>query len=429
MSASTRIRAVKGMHDVLPQAMARWKRVEALFRDLAERHGYAEIRTPLVEPTSLFVRSIGESTDIVGKEMYSFVDKGEDSLTLRPEGTASAVRAYIEHEIHAQEAVTKWYYIGPMFRRERPARGRYRQFWQAGIECFGDPGPYSDAEAIALLVEVLRAIGLSELEVVVNSIGSRSSKERYRQALVEFLKPHKEALSLESQRRLETNPLRILDSKDPKDQAICKNAPAILDFLSEQDRAHFESLCELLARLGIESRVDPHLVRGLDYYSRTLFEVRGKGGELGAQNALAGGGRYDELVEALGGPPTPAIGFAMGIERILLACENTQEGPSLDVWVATPDPSLLPCVLELLTLLRRDGIRADADLRGTSLRSQLRRAQKKGVPFVLLLGPEEEAKSTFRLKDMEGHSEEEIPQSALFFELKRRLPKRSPSAL
>lgn len=405
------LRAVKGMNDLLPEAIGRWHRLEAEFREVATRYGYGEVRTPLVEPTPLFVRSIGEATDIVEKEMYTFVDKGDDMLTLRPEGTASAVRAYVEHNVQAREPITKWWYLGPMFRRERPARGRYRQFWQAGLECFGDPGPHVDAEMIEMVVSLLAGLGVTNLEVLVSSLGSADARDRYREALVKYLEPSKASLSEDSQRRLVTNPLRILDSKSPEDQAACAEAPLLTDFLGDEDRAHFEELQRALDALQVPYRVEPKLVRGLDYYSRTLFEIRGSGGDLGAQNTLCGGGRYDGLVKTLGGPDVPSIGFAMGIERILLVLAEAERAASIDVAVAVADPALRTEALVLMKELRGVGLRADADLRGLSLKSQLRRADKLNARLAIVLGPAEHARGVVQLKDLHAHDSAEAPRA------------------
>ncbi len=405
------LRAVKGMNDVLPADIPRWRRIEQTFWRTVERYGYGEVRTPIVEPTSLCVRSIGEATDIVEKEMYTFVDKGEHSLTLRPEGTASAVRAYVEHAIASREPVTKWAYLGPMFRRERPARGRYRQFWQAGVEVYGDPGPHVDAEMIDMVVAMLAELGVKDLEVLINSLGSGETRSRYLDALVAYLKPHASALSADSQRRLETNPLRVLDSKADQDREIAAGAPKILDFLGEDDRAHFEELQRTLDALGTPYRVEPTLVRGLDYYSRTLFEVQGHGGELGAQNTLCGGGRYDGLVEALGGPATPAIGFAMGIERMLLVMEPDEGAGRADVFVVVTDPALRRDAARLLKDLRAAGLSADADLRGGSVKSQLRRADKSGARAALFLGPAEVERGIVQLKDLGSGEQAEVARA------------------
>ncbi len=406
-----RLRAVKGMNDVLPEAIPHWRRIEQTFWRTVERYGYGEVRTPVVEPTGLFVRSIGEATDIVEKEMYTFVDKGEHSLTLRPEGTASAVRAYIEHNVAAREPVTKWAYLGPMFRRERPARGRYRQFWQGGVEIYGDPGPFVDAEMIDMVVAMLAELGVKDLEVLINSLGSGDTRARYLDALVAYLTPHCDALSEDSQRRLSTNPLRVLDSKVPKDREVAAGAPKILDFLGEEDAAHFDELQRTLDALGTPYRVEPTLVRGLDYYSRTLFEVQGKGGELGAQNTLCGGGRYEGLVESLGGPPTPAIGFAMGIERMLLVMGEDGGAIRPDVFVIVADAALRREGALLLKELRSAGLSADADLRGQSVKSQLRRADKSGAKIAMILGPSEVERSVVQLKDLAAGEQAEVPRA------------------
>ncbi|HJK96257.1 MAG TPA: histidine--tRNA ligase [Polyangiaceae bacterium LLY-WYZ-14_1] len=416
-----RLRAVKGMHDVLPEELPRWRRVEERFRELAERYGFGEVRPPLVEPTALFVRSIGEVTDIVEKEMYTFVDKGEQSLTLRPEGTASVVRTYLEHSVHARSPVTKWFYLGPMYRRERPAKGRYRQFHQLGAEVFGDPGPFVDAELIDLVVRFLDDLGVREIEVLVNSLGSGESRARYREALVEFLTPHAADLSDDSKRRLATNPLRVLDSKVPADIAVTQNAPSLLAFLEDDDRTHFEELQRILDRWGTPYRVEPRLVRGLDYYDRTLFEVKGTGGDLGAQNTLCGGGRYDGLVAQLGGPDTPAIGFAIGVERVLLAMAEPEPSPTLDAFVVAAAAELREEAALLARELRNAGLRVDADLRGQSLKSQLRRADKSGARVALLLGPDELERGTVQVKDLVAHDQEDAPRDEVAARVRARL--------
>ncbi len=401
-------RAVKGMHDLLPEECARARRVEDAFRRTMALHGFGEIKTPIVEPTELFVRSVGETTDIVEKEMYTWQDRSGDSLSLRPEGTASAVRAYVEHAQHAQGGPVKWWYWGPMYRRERPQKGRYRQFWQGGAEILGDPGPHADAELIDLVATFFTDLGAQGVEVLVNSLGGPSSRPVYREALVSYLdgKP----LCADCQRRKETNPLRVLDCKVPADQAISAGAPSTIDHLSEDDRAHFEGLTASLSALGTAHRVDPRLVRGFDYYTRTLFEVRGSGGELGAQSALCGGGRYDALVEEIGGASTPAIGFAMGIERILLvlpAPTDPAAGPT--VFVATAGPGTRAAALRAARDLRRAGVSAEADHRDASLKAQLRRADKLRAKYALIVGADELARGAAMLRDLATKDQREIP--------------------
>ncbi|HJK92965.1 MAG TPA: histidine--tRNA ligase [Polyangiaceae bacterium LLY-WYZ-15_(1-7)] len=400
-----KLRSVKGMNDLLPAEIGRWHRVERTFERMAERYGFAEVRTPILEPTELFVRSIGEVTDIVEKEMYTFEDKGGKSLTLRPEGTASCARAYLQHNVPNLEPVSKWYYLGPMYRRERPAKGRYRQFYQAGCEVYGDPGPHCDAEMIDMVVRFLEALGVRDVEVLINSLGSGDTRERYREALLAYLRPHAAKLSEDSQRRLERNPLRVLDSKAAQDQEIAADAPRLIDHLGEEDAAHFEELKATLDALGTPYQVDSSLVRGLDYYTRTLFEVRGRGGDLGAQNTLCGGGRYDGMIRDFGGPPVPAIGFAMGIERLLLSMEEAEGEAALDAFLVVQAPELRRDAVVLLRKLRDAGFRADADLRGKSMKSQFRRADKSGARWALVLGEQEKAAGEVRVKDLRGDFE------------------------
>lgn len=415
------LRAVRGMNDILPAQSSGWRALEQGFRAWAERYGFGEIRTPLVEPTALFGRSIGDGTDIVDKEMYSFVDKGEHALTLRPEGTASVVRAFVQHKLYALEPVTKLYYLGPMYRRERPARGRYRQFHQVGVELFGDAGPLVDAEVIDLAVRYLEAAGIPRLAVHLNSLGGPAARSAYEIALKTYLTPHRTSLSADSQRRLELNPLRILDSKDPADQAVVQHAPTLTAFLDDTDRAHFAALQEALARLDIPVVHDPKLVRGLDYYSRTLFEIRATDDTLGAQNAVCGGGRYDALVQSLGGPDCPAVGFAMGLERLLLLQPSQPAPTTPDVFAVAVSPDERPTLLALVQQLRQHGLSVDVDLRGQSLKSQMRRADKSGARLALLLGADEAAASAVQVRDLVAQQSERLAQSGLAAALRARL--------
>ncbi|HET9955508.1 MAG TPA: histidine--tRNA ligase, partial [Polyangiaceae bacterium] len=326
-------RAVKGMNDIVPGDIERWQRLEAAFRKTVELHGYREVRTPILESLELFVRSTGETTEIVEKQMFELERSGE-RLALRPEGTPGAARAYIGGNWHGREPVTRWYYVGPMFRAEQPQRGRYRQFHQAGCELYGDTGPLCDAEMIDMLVGLFQRLGIQNLEVKINSLGGAGTRARYREQLVQFLTPKQANLSEHAQRRLLDNPLRILDSKDPRDREAVQGAPTILDALEPEDRAHFEGLTRALDALGTPYQVDTGLVRGLDYYTRTLFEFVGSGGALGTQNALLGGGRYDGMLRGLGGPDAPAIGFAMGLERVLLAMPEATPEKRNSVFIA-----------------------------------------------------------------------------------------------
>lgn len=414
------LRAVKGMNDILPEEIGRWHRLETTFRQAVELYGYREVRTPIVESTPLFVRSIGEGTDVVDKEMYSFQHHNE-TLTLRPEGTVGAARAYLEHRVHNLEPISRWYYIGPMFRGERPAKGRYRQFYQAGVELYGEAGPLCDAEMIDMLARFLQKLGITQVEVLINSLGGPATRLRYRQALVDFFTPRRAELSEDSQRRLELNPLRILDSKSPQDQAICAGAPSILEVLDESDQTHFATLCAHLDVLGTPYRVDPTLVRGLDYYTRTLFEVRGAGGDLGAQNALGGGGRYDRMLSELKGPDVPCIGFALGLERLLLAMDPKPAATVPWVYVAPLGEAAQREALRLASELREVGIEARIDGRGQKLNRMLPRASSSGARFCVILGDGELERGVVALKDLREHSQEEPLRSVLLSRLQELL--------
>lgn len=404
------VKAVKGMNDILPAEIGRWHAVEGAFARAMQRLGYREIRTPYLEPTPLFVRTIGETTDVVEKEMYSFVHHNEP-LTLRPEGTAGAVRAYVEHGVHNNEPVTRWYYLGPMFRAEKPQRGRYRQFYQLGAECLGDPGPGCDAEMIDALVGFLRDIGIESPDVFVNSIGSAETRAKYKDALVAALTPFKDKLSADSQRRLTTNPLRILDSKHPADAEAVASAPTILDFLSDDDRAHWDELRRQLDALGTPYKVDPKLVRGLDYYTRTLFEIKGAYEKLGAGSTILGGGRYDRMVKDLGGPDIPGIGFAAGLERLLIASNIEVSASVVDVFVAPIGDTTQAAALVLGRDVRRAGLRCEVDTRKASVKAQLRRANALGARVCLILGDREVNEGVVELKDLAGHVQEKVARA------------------
>jgi histidyl-tRNA synthetase len=418
----TPIRAVKGMNDVLPDEVARWQAFEAAFRRSMHLASFSEVRTPLVEPTRLFVRAIGDTTDVVEKEMYSFT-KHDEELTLRPEGTAGAVRAYVEHGVNNQEPVSRWYYLGAMFRAERPQRGRYRQFYQAGAEIIGDPGPACDAEMIDLLVSLLNDLKIPGISVHINTIGGSGTRQRYRDAVVQALAPKKAALSEDSQRRLETNPLRILDSKDPRDVEACTSVPPITDVLAPEDTAHFDTLKKHLDALGTPYHVDPKLVRGLDYYTRTLFEIKGAKEKLGAGDTLVGGGRYDGMLKDLGGPEAPAIGFAAGIERLLIASEHLGETKRTraPVFIAPLGEAATRAGLVLARTLRAAGIATEMDGRGASLKAQLRRANAQNAAFALVLGDGELESKTVQVKSLAAHEQQNVPEGDVVAFLKARL--------
>lgn len=403
------LRAVKGMNDILPDEAARWQKLESAFRSHVSHYGYDEVRTPLLEHTSLFARQMGETTDVVEKEMYSFERHG-DALTVRPEGTAGAARAYVEHHVHTREPVSRWYYLGPMFRGERPAKGRYRQFYQAGCEVYGDPGPLVDAEMIEMVHSYLtRALGIPSIEVRLNSLGASGTRARYAAALRDFFEPRKDKLSEDSQRRLEKNALRILDSKDPRDREQLEGAPSILSILDETDLAHFDSVKRYLDDMGVPYVVDANLVRGLDYYTRTLFELVTTSGDLGAQSTLCGGGRYDNMIAELGGPSIPAIGFAMGIERLLtlIPSEVSRDKPA--IYIA---PLSAACASKAIVIgrdLRRLGVRTEVDGRGGKIKGMLRRADALGAKLCVILGDGELQRGVATVKDLAGHKQIEVP--------------------
>ncbi len=396
-----RLRAVKGTRDLLPQETGLWAAVEEVARRVFADYGYGEIRTPLLEDTELFVRGVGETTDIVGKEMYTFDDKKGRSLTLRPESTAPVVRSFIQHGLDNRPLPQRLFYIGPHFRYERPQKGRYRQFHQIGAELIGDPGPWGDAELLAMLVRFLGELGYEELVVLLNTVGDEESRAAYRDALRGFLAPHRDRLGEDSRRRLETNPLRILDTKSPAERELIASAPSLADSLSPASREHFDGLRRALDQLGLAYRLEPRLVRGLDYYSHGVFEIVSDA--LGAQDAIVGGGRYDGLMRKLGGPDLPATGFAIGEDRLIEAlpesspCRASQTPPVSVLAAGAVEPM---AALELAELLRAAGVAAIADLSGRSVRAGLKRADRSGTRFVVLLGDDELAAGQATLRDL-----------------------------
>lgn len=409
------IQAPKGFEDILPADSWKWQAVERIARDVAALYHYQEIRTPSLEATELFHRGVGETTDIVHKETFTFLDRGGDSMTLRPEGTAGVVRAAIEHNLIAQEGSrAKVFYIAPNFRYERPQKGRLRQHHQFGVEAFGIAEPEQDVECILLQLDFYRRAGLKDLELQINSLGDSESKSRYRDALVAFLKPRASQLSEDSQRRLETNPLRILDSKDPRDKEATQGAPPAVDYLSEKSRRHFDRVQHLLQTTDngqLTFKVNPNLVRGFDYYTETLWEVTAGG--LGSQNAVGGGGRYDNLVEMLGGRPTPGVGFGSGLERLLIALDA--QGAQLPrpakplFWlIALGDPARV-AQFQLLRDLRSAGLCADMDFSPRSPKSQFKVADREKATHTLIRGDSELAANTVVLKDLSTGHQTPIP--------------------
>ncbi len=412
----TGIQAPRGTKDILPGEISYWQEIERIAAEILHQAAFKEIRTPLFEQTELFQRGIGEATDIVGKEMYTFTDRGGRSLTLRPEGTASVVRAYVEHGFQAQGGVQRLWYTGPMFRYERPQAGRYRQFHQLGVEVLGTDSPRADAEVIALGLDILKQLGLGDVVLMLNSVGSRDDRSRYRQALVDYLTPFRDELDPDSQNRLERNPLRILDSKDPKTQAIAKEAPQLLDYLAPTSAAHFDLVQQYLTDLGIPYQLNPCLVRGLDYYTHTAFEFQKL--DLNQEATVCGGGRYDHLVSELGGPETPAVGWAMGLERLILLLQALQQPPTpgLDFYLVTRGTAAERQALGLAQQLRHLGFKVEQDLSGSAFGKQLKRADRSGAPACLILGDAEAEQQTVQIKWLKTSQQEVIAQAQLLQE-------------
>ncbi|MBR8827843.1 MAG: histidine--tRNA ligase [Gomphosphaeria aponina SAG 52.96 = DSM 107014] len=407
------IQAIRGTRDILPSEVGYWQKIEQLAARILSQAGYEEIRPPIFEATSLFARGIGEATDVVGKEMYSFTDKSDRHLTLRPEGTASVVRAYIENKLYVESGVQRLWYAGPMFRYERPQAGRQRQFHQIGVELLGSGDPRADVEAIALATEILQNLGLKSLQLDINSVGNPEDRTSYRQALVNYLTPYKNELDKDSQERLSRNPLRILDSKEKKTQAIAQNAPSILDYLGEKSLQHFEKVQQLLTALGIKYTINPRLVRGLDYYTHTAFEIQAA--DLGAQATVCGGGRYDRLVQQLGGPETPAIGWAMGMERLILLLQKLEKPPikAPDFYLVSRGETAATMALVLASSLRQLGFQVELDLSGSAFAKQLKRADRSKTVATLVLGEEEVSNKTVQLKWMASGKQQVIETSKL----------------
>ncbi|HEY9811191.1 MAG TPA: histidine--tRNA ligase [Halomicronema sp.] len=407
------IQALRGTRDILPDEIGYWQGLEATARDILHRAGYREIRTPIFEETALFERGIGEATDVVGKEMYTFKDRGDRSTTLRPEGTAGVVRSYIENKLFGQGGVQRLWYTGPMFRYERPQAGRQRQFHQIGVEVLGSSDPRADVEVIAIATDLLQTLGLKNLNLALNSVGNRQDRLQYRQALVDYLTPFKDSLDTDSQDRLTRNPLRILDSKDKRTQEIAVNAPSILDYLGEDSRRHFDKVQQLLTDLAISYTLNPRLVRGLDYYTHTAFEIQSD--DLGAQATVCGGGRYDGLVAELGGPETPAVGWAIGLERLTILLQNLRKVPevSVDFYIVSKGEKAEDNSLVLAHNLRQHGFSVELDLSGSAFGKQFKRADRSGAIACLVLGDEEAVNKTVQLKLLNTGEQRAVSQAEL----------------
>jgi histidyl-tRNA synthetase len=409
--SKNQIRSIKGTQDILPDQSYKWQDLENKIHATMMLYNYGEIRTPAFEKTELFDRGVGTETDIVSKEMYSWIDQGGENLTLKPELTAPVSRSYIQHNLGSQQPLTKLYYIDALFRRERPQKGRYRQFHQFGVEAFGSEHPEIDSEIIAIAVTLFNQIGIKDLSLKLNSIGSETCREDYKKELKQFLKPHFDKLSKASQARFEKNPLRILDSKSPNEIDIIKNAPLISEFWTKDDKDHFDELCSYLDAMSISYSIDPKLVRGLDYYSRTTFEIISS--SLGAQDAICGGGRYDGLVEIIGGKPTPGIGFAAGMERILMIINDANTKENIKIFIVGLGDSVRPVVAKLTNDLRHNNLSSECDMLRRSMRAQMREANKLGAKYAIIIGENELQQNQVQLKDLVSGKQKTIDMSSI----------------
>ncbi|RPJ10783.1 MAG: histidine--tRNA ligase [Deltaproteobacteria bacterium] len=413
-------KAIRGFNDVLPDEIGKWQFVEKTAREVFEGFGFSEIRIPILEKTELFTRGIGEATDIVEKEMYTFTDRSGNSLTLRPEATASMARAYLEHQMYAFDPVAKLYCMGPMFRYERPQKGRYRQFNQIDAEVFGVGNPMVDAEVIIMLIHFLEGVGMGNLELQLNSLGCRECRPRYREELKKFFAGKSAQLCEDCQRRLQTNPLRIFDCKVETCKEAIADAPRVIDFICPECQKHFDQVKEYLAMAGLTYVLNPRMVRGLDYYTRTAFEVVSY--SLGAQNAVTGGGRYDNLFQEIGGLDIPGIGFAIGVERLISLLPKEKEFIQVPhLFVAALGEEGYREAYKLVNQLHLQGIRAELDYEGKSLKSQMRRADKLKVRYTLILGENELRQGRVVLRNMEDKSQEEVPIDGLSLLLRSKL--------
>ncbi|SDC64610.1 MULTISPECIES: histidine--tRNA ligase [unclassified Candidatus Frackibacter] len=413
----------RGTNDILPEESLKWQYVEETAQDIFKRYNYQEIRTPIFEDTNLFQRGIGETTDIVEKEMYTFDDKGGRSITLRPEGTASVVRSFLEHKVYGQAQPTKYYYFGPMFRYERPQSGRYRQFHQLGVEVLGADNPAIDAEVIALGLQILTELGLSDLEVHLNSVGCPDCRDEYREALMDYFAPNLDDLCSDCQSRYERNPLRILDCKNENCKEYTDDAPEIYDSLCDECADHFDMVEKYLEELEIDYILDPRLVRGLDYYTKTAFEIIYTG--LGAQDTIFGGGRYDGLAEEVGGREIPGIGFAMGMERIILALEEQEVDlpltTDLDLFITTIGQPAQEAAFKYLYQLRKAGLRVEMDHLDRSVKGQMKCADRNNAQYSIILGGNELEKGVATIREMKTGEQEEIELDNLITVMKEKV--------
>jgi histidyl-tRNA synthetase len=409
------IQSVRGTKDILPGEIEKWQFLEKKIREVTKKYSYNEIRTPIFEKTEVFSRSIGENTDIVNKEMYTFTDKGNESLTLRPEQTAALVRSVIQNNLTHEVSTLRLWYFGPFFRYERPQKGRLRQFHQFGAECIASPNPEADVEIILLADYLIKNLGIENYEIQINSLGNEASRMVYKDELIKYLQTHKDELSFDSKNRLESNPLRILDSKDEGDIKIIENSPNILEYLDDESRLHFDKVIELLKITGVKYNLQPRLVRGLDYYCHTVFEF--KSSYLGAQDAFGGGGRYDGLFSQLGGKSTPAVGFAMGIERLLLILESINALKNInnncDVYVVCGNEKIYNSAIVITEKLRHLGYNVATDIQRRSFKAQMREAGKLNAKFCVIIGEDEDLRNSVTIKNMHTGEQAEIKKELL----------------
>lgn len=408
------IRSPRGTNDILPNEIGKWHYLENTIRKVTANYNYLEIRTPIFESTEVFSRSIGDTSDIVNKEMYTFLDRSDNYLTLRPEMTAALVRSCIQNSLANRGELERLWYFGPFFRYERPQKGRFRQFHQFGVECLSSPNPESDAEILLLANSLINELGISNYTLNINSIGNSASRDTFRNKLVDYFSKYENELSFDSQNRLKTNPLRILDSKDEKDKELIKNSPIIYDYLDKESKSHFDSVLNILEAIGINYNISNTLVRGLDYYSHTVFEFQSSA--LGSQDSFGGGGRYDGLFEQLGGKPTPAVGFAMGVERLILILESlntTIEDNSLDFYVLFAEEEYKLQAIKIAEDLRTLGYNVSNDIQSKSFKSQMKDANKYNSNYTVILGRDEMENKQYTLKNMQTGEQQQLPLSTI----------------
>ncbi|MCB9509601.1 MAG: histidine--tRNA ligase [Deferribacteres bacterium] len=417
------IQKIKGTHDILPDTSGDWRLLEKTIHRIMQRYGFQEIRTPIFEATNLFARGIGQLTDIVSKEMYTFEDRGKKSLTLKPEGTAPVIRAFIENSLGEKRPINKLYYISPMFRQENPQAGRFRQFHQFGAELIGSPEPFADVETILNVLDIYKSLGLSSFTIKLNSVGDENCREQYKNALRDYLRPRLSKLCKTCQERFESNPMRVFDCKEAGCIAETEAAPRMLDHLDQASADHFEKVCALLDQHQVAYELDYRLVRGLDYYTRTAYEVVSNA--LGSQNALGGGGRYDLLTQELGGKPTPAVGYAAGIERLLMVLREekllTDNSLSLDVFIASIGEKAQEWASKTARLLRDNEISADMDLLGRSLKAQMKEANRSNAKFALIVGEQELESGQLTLRNLQQSEQTEVNSADLVGAIRKHL--------